>query len=59
MPDMIIASIGSAESLEKAATVDPESVVVISAAKIRHSITEKLMSPKKLNWNSSASNSPM
>ena len=47
---MIIANIGSADSLEKTGTV-----VVIRAEKIRHSITEKLMSPKKLNLNSSAS----
>ena len=44
---MIIANIGSADSLEKTDTV-----VVIRAEKIRHSITEKL------NLNSSASNSP-
>ena len=50
---MIIANIGSADSLEKTGTV-----VVIRAEKIRHSITEKLMSPKKLNLNSSANNSP-
>ena len=55
---MIIASIGSADSLEKTDTVGPESVVVIRAEKIKRSITEKLMSPKKLNLNSSASNSP-
>lgn len=56
---MIIASIGSADSFVKADTVDPESVVVIRAEKIRHSITEKLMSPKNLNLNSSASIIPM
>ena len=50
---MIIANIGSADSLEK-----NDTVVVIRAEKIRHSITEKLMSPKKLNLNSSASISP-
>ena len=46
---MIIANIGSADSLEKTDTVGPESVVVIRAETIRHSITEKL------NLNSSAS----
>ena len=50
---MIIANIGSADSLEKTDTL-----VVIRAEKIRHSITEKLMLPKKLNLNSSASNIP-
>ena len=42
---MIIASIGFADSLEKTGTL-----VVIRTEKIRHSINEKLMSPKKLNW---------
>ena len=50
---MIITNIGSADSLEKTGTV-----VVNRAETIRHAITEKLMSPKKLNLNSSASNSP-
>lgn len=50
---MIIASIGFADSLEKTGTL-----VVIRTEKIRHSINEKLMSPKKLNLNSSANNSP-
>ena len=53
---MIIANIGSADSLEKTGTV-----VGIRAEKIRHSITEKLMSPKKLNSSASinpASNAP-